>query len=68
VNVLARPTFSVRELADAGVRRISVGGSFARVAWTAFLDAAREAQSKGTFTAVGRAMPGSELNALLGGE
>jgi 2-methylisocitrate lyase-like PEP mutase family enzyme len=68
VNVLARPTFSVKELADAGVRRISVGGSFARVAWTAFLDAAREAQSKGTFTAVGRAMPGSELNALFGGQ
>ena len=68
VNVLARPTFSVKELADAGVRRISVGGSFARVAWTAFLDAAREAQVKGTFTAVGRAMPGSELNALFGGD
>ena len=68
VNVLARPTFSVKELADAGVRRISVGGSFARVAWTAFLDAAREAQIKGTFTAVGRAMPGSELNALFGGD
>lgn len=62
VNVLARPTFSVRELARAGVRRISVGGGFARVAWTAFLDAAREVSERGTFTALGRAVPGGELN------
>lgn len=68
VNVLARPTLSVKELAQAGVRRISVGGSFARVAWTAFLDAAREARDRGTFTAMGRAIPGSELNALFDGE
>ncbi|HVX33446.1 MAG TPA: isocitrate lyase/phosphoenolpyruvate mutase family protein [Solirubrobacterales bacterium] len=29
VNVLARPTLSVRDIADAGARRISVGGSLA---------------------------------------
>lgn len=65
VNVLARPTLSVAELADAGVRRISIGGSFARAAWTAFLDAARETAERGTFTAIGRAMPGAELNGLF---
>jgi len=65
VNVLARPTFSVREIAATGARRISVGGGFARAAWTAFLDAAKEAQQKGTFTGIGRAVPGSELNALF---
>jgi methylisocitrate lyase len=65
VNVLARPTFTVAELRRAGVRRISVGGAFARTAWTAFLDAAREVSERGTFTAIGRAMPGSEINALF---
>ena len=68
VNVLARPSFTVKELRDAGVRRISVGGSFARTAWTGFLEAAREVQEKGTFTATGRAVSGLELNALFDGE
>jgi 2-methylisocitrate lyase-like PEP mutase family enzyme len=65
INVLARPTFTVREIAAAGARRISVGGAFARAAWTAFLDAAKEAQQKGSFTAIGRAVPHSEVNALF---
>jgi 2-methylisocitrate lyase-like PEP mutase family enzyme len=65
VNVLARPTFTVREIAATGARRISVGGGFARVAWTAFLDAAKEVQLKGSFTAIGGALPGSEVNALF---
>jgi 2-methylisocitrate lyase-like PEP mutase family enzyme len=65
VNVLARPTFTVRELARAGVRRISVGGGFARAAWTAFLDVAREVQQRGSFTALGRAVPGGEINGLF---
>lgn len=65
VNALARPTFTVADLARAGVRRISVGGALARVAWTAFLDAAREIGERGTFSAIGRAIPGAELNALF---
>lgn len=65
VNVLARPTLSVPQLRRAGVRRISVGGSLARAAWTAFLDAAREVSERGTFTAIGRAIPGAELNAMF---
>ncbi len=65
VNALARPTFTVHELAKAGVRRISVGGGFARAAWSGFLDVAREVQQRGTFTALGRAVPGSEINGLF---
>lgn len=65
VNVLARPTLSVADLRRVGVRRISVGGSFARAAWTAFLDAVREVSERGTFTAIGRAIPGAELNAMF---
>lgn len=65
VNVLARPALSVAALTAAGVRRISVGGAFARAAWTGFLEAAREAAEHGTFTAIGRATPGAQLNALF---
>jgi 2-methylisocitrate lyase-like PEP mutase family enzyme len=50
VNVLvsgAGPT--VAELAALGVRRISVGSTLARVAWTAFMRSAREIAEHGTF-------------------
>ena len=53
---------TVSELADLGVRRISVGGSLARTAWTGFLEAASEIAQHGTFTGFGRAVAGSELN------
>ena len=63
VNVLAASDFTtVAELAAAGVRRISVGGALARTAWTGFLAAAREIADKGTFSALGRAIPGAEMN------
>jgi methylisocitrate lyase len=65
VNALARPTFTVHDLARAGVRRISVGGAFARVAWTAFLDVVKEVSERGSFSALGRAMPGGEVNELF---
>jgi 2-methylisocitrate lyase-like PEP mutase family enzyme len=65
VNVLARPDFSVAELAAAGVRRISVGGALARTAWTAFLAAAAEIAHDGTFTALGRARSGADVQALV---
>ncbi len=63
VNVLVGADFTtVPELAALGVRRISVGGSLARTAWTGFLEAANEIAQHGTFTGFGRAVAGSELN------
>ena len=53
---------TVAEIAAAGVRRISVGGALARTAWTGFLAAAKEIAEQGTFTALGRAIPGVEMN------
>ena len=53
VNVvmgLRGPAWSVAELAAAGVRRISVGGSLARFAITALVRAASEMREFGTFT------------------
>ena len=63
VNVLAGSDFTtVAELAAAGVRRISVGGALARTAWTGFVAAAKEIAEKGTFSALGLAIPFGEIN------
>ena len=62
VNVLVHADFTtVRALADAGVRRISVGGALARVAWGAFMSAAREIRQAGTFTELATATPSSVI-------
>jgi 2-methylisocitrate lyase-like PEP mutase family enzyme len=53
VNVISGSrgrNFTVAELADCGVKRISVATSFYRAAMTAFINAAREVREKGTFT------------------
>jgi 2-methylisocitrate lyase-like PEP mutase family enzyme len=63
VNVLVYADFAtVAEMTAIGVRRISVGGALARTAWTGAIAAAREIAEKGTFTALARAVPGSEVN------
>lgn len=63
VNVLVGSDFTtVRELADLGVRRISVGGALARVAYGALLEAAREIAHEGTFRGVARGIPFAEIN------
>jgi 2-methylisocitrate lyase-like PEP mutase family enzyme len=66
VNALVGSDFAtVAALAEAGVRRISVGGALARVAWTGFLEAAREIAEKGAFTRLGRATSFAEVNGLF---
>jgi methylisocitrate lyase len=62
VNVLVHGDFTtVAEMAEAGVRRISVGGALARAAWTGFLDAAKEIRERGTFASLGRSVTGTEM-------
>jgi 2-methylisocitrate lyase-like PEP mutase family enzyme len=63
VNVLVGSDFiTVTELADLGVRRISVGGALARAAWGGFLEAAREIAERGTFTRLARGAPFAEID------
>ena len=63
VNVLVGSDFTtVQQLADLGVRRISVGGGLARAAWSGFLDTAREIAEHGTFAGLARAVPYAQLN------
>ena len=68
VNVvmgLSGPSYSVQELTDAGVRRISVGGSFARAASGALRRAAEEVMKNGTFNYASDAIPDAELAGLM---
>ena len=67
VNVLVSTDFTtVAQLAEAGVRRISVGGALARAAWTGFLSAAKEIATSGTFSELARSIPVPEMNKLFG--
>ena len=68
VNVLVsgfnhQLTFS--ELADLGVRRISVGSGLAMAAWGAFLRAAQEIQTSGTFNLLATSASFADLNGLF---
>ncbi|HJS33111.1 MAG TPA: isocitrate lyase/phosphoenolpyruvate mutase family protein, partial [Alphaproteobacteria bacterium] len=69
VNVvmgLKGPRFTVAELAEIGVKRISVGSALARAALGAFMRASREIKEHGAFGFADDAMPFAELNALFG--
>ena len=57
VNVLAVPTLSLQELAAAGARRISVGGSLAWVAVKAMAEAAAAIRDQGDFSALAARVP-----------
>ena len=68
VNVvmgLRPPIFSVEELQEAGVKRISVGGAFARAALGAFVRAAQEVKENGTFTFSTEAITGAEVSRYM---
>ncbi len=68
VNVvmgLSGPLFTVAELAHAGVRRISVGGSFARAALGALIRAATEVRDHGTFGYARDAVSGAAVEAMM---
>ena len=66
VNVLVGGAFTtVSQLAELGVRRISVGGALALTAWTGFLDAAKEIASQGTFARLGTGATFGDINGLF---
>ena len=70
VNILIsrpNPALSVSRLTDLGVRRISVGSALARVAWGAFMRAARDIAQTGSFDELAEAAPFSELDGIFSG-
>ena len=67
VNLLVnKPFITVAEAAELGVRRISVGGTLARVGWAASLAAAEEIAQHGTFTRFAGLPANAAVNALFG--
>jgi 2-methylisocitrate lyase-like PEP mutase family enzyme len=67
VNLLmsAAGGFTVKDIAAMGVRRISVGGTLARIATHAFLKAAREIAEQGRFDSFASVVSNAELNAFF---
>ena len=65
INALARPNWTVEQLADVGVARISVGGAMAVAALGAAQKAAIEVRDFGTFTYVRHIPDGFDLNELF---
>jgi 2-methylisocitrate lyase-like PEP mutase family enzyme len=56
---------TVPDLADLGVRRISVGSSLSRAAWTGFIRAAETIAKEGSFSGFDGLVPYAELNGFF---
>jgi 2-methylisocitrate lyase-like PEP mutase family enzyme len=67
VNLLVSTAlgFTVADIAAMGVRRISVGGTLARVAWNAVMRSAREIAEQGRFDSFVGIVANADLNALF---
>ena len=68
VNVVAGlsgPAFSLEQLANAGVKRVSVGSALSRAALGEFMRAATEMKEAGTFGFAHEASPYAEINKLM---
>lgn len=63
--VSANVGLTVADLAELGVRRISVGSALARTAWGAFIRAASEIAEHGSFAGFEGAAPFAELNGVF---
>ena len=68
VNILVsgfNHQLSMSQVADLGVRRISVGSGLAVAAWGAFLRAAQDIKTNGSFTLLANNAPSADLNELF---
>jgi 2-methylisocitrate lyase-like PEP mutase family enzyme len=67
VNILMSSNTGLRisDLAEMGVRRVSVGSSLARAAWTGFMRAAKAIAQEGSFAGFDGSVSFAELNDFL---
>lgn len=67
VNLLvgSKSELTMADIAELGVRRVSVGGALARSAWGAFMRAAKLIAEQGSFEGFANAASGAELDALF---
>jgi 2-methylisocitrate lyase-like PEP mutase family enzyme len=68
VNLLisAPGGLTMRDAAELGVRRVSVGGALARAAWGGFIRAVKQLAEKGDFEGFAGAAPHGELQDFFG--
>jgi len=68
VNILVSGNtgLNVADLADLGVRRISVGSSLARAAWSGFMRVAQAIAKEGSFSGFDDLVPFAEINSFFG--
>jgi 2-methylisocitrate lyase-like PEP mutase family enzyme len=59
---------TMHDAAELGVRRVSVGGAFARAAWGGFIRAAKELIENGTFSELANATPHDALQTFFARE
>ncbi len=57
---------TLRQLEELGVRRVSVGGSLAKVAYDALMRAGREMLERGSFDYAQTALSSGDINAIMG--
>jgi 2-methylisocitrate lyase-like PEP mutase family enzyme len=67
VNLLvgSKSELTMADIAELGVRRVSVGGALARSAWGAFMRAAKLIAEQGSFEGFSNAASGAELDAFF---
>lgn len=67
VNLLvgSASELTMQQIAELGVRRVSVGGALARSAWSGFMRAATLIAEQGKFDGFADAASGNELNSLF---
>ncbi|HEY3177687.1 MAG TPA: isocitrate lyase/phosphoenolpyruvate mutase family protein [Casimicrobiaceae bacterium] len=67
VNLLigSASELTMQQIAELGVRRVSVGGALARSAWAGFMRAATLIAEQGKFDGFANAASGNELNSLF---
>jgi 2-methylisocitrate lyase-like PEP mutase family enzyme len=71
VNILVsgfNHQLSMSQLANLGVRRVSVGSGLALAAWGAFLRAAQDIKTNGTFNLLANGAASADLNELFPGK
>jgi len=57
--------FTMKDIAELGVRRVSTGGALARTAWGGFVRTAKLLAEQGRFDGFGDVIPGQELNGMF---
>jgi 2-methylisocitrate lyase-like PEP mutase family enzyme len=65
VNAIANAAFTLKQLADAGVKRVSTGSALSRAALQAVLDAAQEMKETGRFDFAGGILSHAKANAFM---